>query len=372
MIRIQILGIGCKKSRALKANVLEALRTLPLEASLEEVTKVEDIVRYQILTTPALLINGEVMSEGYVPEVPELLFWFKHLEKPVTPMKNILLPTDFSDTAANAFRFAKQLAKQYNSHLTVLHIYHPYFDPENPLAGNKDSLKPEEAAQLQLEVFVGEHYSPANAEEPSLRHEQVRKVVRFGFAADEIVKCSEQFDLIVMGTTGDGDWLETVFGSVSSHVAQHARCPVLLIPPGARYNGFKTVVYASDRKSDDRVLIRQIVEDLALPADAVQLVHVQQQADEEYLVSNGRHELIPRNQQPLINVNLIEIKSNSVLKALNEYAENSKADLIIMNPGQRSFLEKTFHLSLTKRMVLKAIRPILVLHTNKKVADASA
>ncbi len=363
MIHIQILGIGCKKSRALKANLLAALRSLPVEASIEEVVKVEDIIKYQILATPALLINQHIVSEGYVPEVPELQFWLKNVDKPLLAMKKILVPTDFSHTAANAFHFALDMAKQYHGHLSLLHVYHPYFDPENPLAGKRDAAS-ENAAKKRLEAFIGENISPANRKDKVIAHEKINKEVYFGFAADEIVNYSAKFDLVVMGTTGDGDWLERLFGSVSSHVAQHARCPVLLVPPKAKFKGFKTVVYASEHSVNDRALIRQIVDGMELAANAVHLVHVEKRSNEEYLLSNGKHELIPRVQKPLINVNLIEIKASNVLRALNEYAETHRSDLIIMNTAQRGFLENIFHRSLTKQMVLHATTPLLILHTS--------
>lgn len=84
MLQIQILGIGCKKSRALKANVMAALDQFPLRVEVEEIVTVDDIVQYQIHSTPALLFNGIIISEGKVPEVTDiqgLLANFLYLEQ---------------------------------------------------------------------------------------------------------------------------------------------------------------------------------------------------------------------------------------------------------------------------------------------------
>jgi hypothetical protein len=84
MLQIQILGIGCKKSRALKLNVMAALEQFPLPVEVEEIAAVNDIVQYQIHATPALLVNGLVISEENVPEVSEiksLLANFLYLEQ---------------------------------------------------------------------------------------------------------------------------------------------------------------------------------------------------------------------------------------------------------------------------------------------------
>lgn len=84
MLQIQILGIGCKKSRALKSNVMAALDKFPLRVEVEEIAAVEDIMQYQVHATPALLVNGLVVSEEKVPEVAEikdLLANFLYLEQ---------------------------------------------------------------------------------------------------------------------------------------------------------------------------------------------------------------------------------------------------------------------------------------------------
>lgn len=72
MTRIQILGIGCKKSRALKANLLAALEHTGVEATVEEVKDVHRIMQFQATATPALFMDGELFYQGVVPEVAEL------------------------------------------------------------------------------------------------------------------------------------------------------------------------------------------------------------------------------------------------------------------------------------------------------------
>ncbi len=362
MLRIKILGIGCKKSRALRANLMSALHALPIDASVEEVDRVEDIMQYQILATPALLIDQRIVTEGIVPDVRALQILIKSYHQTRFAMKKILVPTDFSHTASNAFQFAASLARQFDSEVTLLHVYHPHFDPNNPLAG-KDKHEIADDLTRRMDAFVGENTSPANRKDKNIAYQRLVKEVQFGFAAEEISQISKDYDFIVMGTTGDGDWLEKLFGSVSSHVAQHAHCPVLLVPEKARFKGFRTVVYASNHASSDKLLIEKIVDAMQIPTDAIHLVHVEENPDEEYVLRNGRHELISRDEKKDINLTLADIKANSILKALNEYAVSHRADLIMMRTTERSFLQNVFHRSLTKQMVLTADQiPLLVLH----------
>ena len=63
---IKILGSGCKKCNELEAATKEALSSLGMEDSIEHVTDFTQIASYGVMTTPALVIDGKVMSYGKV------------------------------------------------------------------------------------------------------------------------------------------------------------------------------------------------------------------------------------------------------------------------------------------------------------------
>ena len=66
MRKIQILGTGCPKCKALAANAEAAVRTLGIEAELEKVDKIRDIMKFGVMMTPALVVDGQVKSVGKV------------------------------------------------------------------------------------------------------------------------------------------------------------------------------------------------------------------------------------------------------------------------------------------------------------------
>jgi len=66
MRKIQILGTGCPKCKQLTANAAEAVKELGLEANIEKVDKIQDIMKFGVMMTPALVIDGEVKSAGKV------------------------------------------------------------------------------------------------------------------------------------------------------------------------------------------------------------------------------------------------------------------------------------------------------------------
>jgi small redox-active disulfide protein 2 len=66
MKKIQILGTGCPKCKLLTANATEAVKTLGIEAQIEKVEKIVDIMKFGVMTTPALVVDGTVKSAGKV------------------------------------------------------------------------------------------------------------------------------------------------------------------------------------------------------------------------------------------------------------------------------------------------------------------
>jgi len=72
MTKIEILGTGCAKCARLYANVGQAVKDLGIEAEVIKVEDLDAIVESGVMLTPALLINGEVVTEGRVPDVNEI------------------------------------------------------------------------------------------------------------------------------------------------------------------------------------------------------------------------------------------------------------------------------------------------------------
>ncbi|MDA3836978.1 MAG: thioredoxin family protein [Nanoarchaeota archaeon] len=71
-MKIKILGTGCKKCKELEANVKEAVAELMINADIEKVEDIRDIMIYGVISTPALVIDEKVLSYGKVLSVKEI------------------------------------------------------------------------------------------------------------------------------------------------------------------------------------------------------------------------------------------------------------------------------------------------------------
>ena len=69
---IQVLGTGCKKCKTLHEIVMKAVQETRVDAQVEKVEDIQQIMAFELLMTPGLVINGEVKAAGRVPNVEEV------------------------------------------------------------------------------------------------------------------------------------------------------------------------------------------------------------------------------------------------------------------------------------------------------------
>ena len=72
MKKVQILGTGCAKCKMLAANAEAAAKELGIDVSFEKVTSINEIMKFGVMVTPALAIDGQVKVAGKVATVDEL------------------------------------------------------------------------------------------------------------------------------------------------------------------------------------------------------------------------------------------------------------------------------------------------------------
>ena len=71
-MKIEILGVGCPKCKQLTANVEAAVKELNLQAEIGKVTDIDKITDYGVMLTPALAVDGKVVSSGKVLSKDEI------------------------------------------------------------------------------------------------------------------------------------------------------------------------------------------------------------------------------------------------------------------------------------------------------------
>jgi len=73
VVRVKVLGSGCAKCNQLEVATKEALQQLGMDTAIDHVTDFSEIAAYGVMTTPALVIDGKVVSYGKVLKTEEVV-----------------------------------------------------------------------------------------------------------------------------------------------------------------------------------------------------------------------------------------------------------------------------------------------------------
>ena len=77
MVSVKILGTGCKKCQTLESKVRDLVTQNGIDAVVEKVTDIQEMVNYGIMMTPGLIVNEKVKSYGIIPKDDQIINWLK-------------------------------------------------------------------------------------------------------------------------------------------------------------------------------------------------------------------------------------------------------------------------------------------------------
>lgn len=263
-------------------------------------------------------------------------------------MKKILFPTDFSNVAKNAFKFALNLAKKMDATIDLVYV----FDVPVPYQDAGGGMPPDYYTKL-----IAQQKAMAEKKMDNFAEKVGKKIATFGlFVPEEIINIAQEgnYDLIVMGTKGEHNAIEKLLGSITSRTMMNAPCPVLAIPEGVVYQGFGHIAYASDFNSTDVAAIGQLTDFSNTMGAKLTYVHVDTTPNiglfQDTILKNFPHEF----------TGFTTINNPSVQKGLDEYIEKTEVDLLALFIPKRRLWERLFHLSFSKEYALYTKIPLLV------------
>jgi nucleotide-binding universal stress UspA family protein len=173
----------------------------------------------------------------------------------------------------------------------------------------------------------------------------------------------QAIDMVIMGITG-ATRLEQIFmGSNTLEMAKESVCPVLIIPPDAKYRKIKNVVLASDFKEVDITIpVAPLKATLDLFKPALHIVNVDSEhyveLTDEFKVERAKLETMLKNYSP----EFYFIRQYDFFDAISQFVEDKNVDLIVIVPKDRSFVSGLFKTSHTKKLAYHSHIPIVAIH----------
>jgi nucleotide-binding universal stress UspA family protein len=269
------------------------------------------------------------------------------------------MPTDFSEIAENATRYAVELAKLTGSTLILFHAYHlPVVTTEVPVV-----IPTLEEIEKDSMGALNEMARKLKEQHPQLN---TKCVVQYGLAVDEIsgYEKAHNISMIVMGMHGAGYLSEKLIGSITTSLVRKVKCPVLAINREVSFREIKKIVLACDYKElENNAVLTPLKEFVSIFKSHIYVVNVVREPAE----------IIPTTEQAVVGVKLEHAleevdhtfhfaENEDVVEGINQFVDQENADMVVMIPRMHSVLRNIFHEPHIKQMAFHTHVPLLILN----------
>lgn len=258
------------------------------------------------------------------------------------------------------------MADKETTRLLILHAYQPYIADVNvvsgsvlPGIGSPDFLSMTNELEDEFHKRLDEYADALIAE--GYKAEAIWLAGSIQSSVEDTIK-EYNPDLVVMGRTGSGGFLDKLIGSSATHIALHSPCPVMIIPPQSTPEKFSNVVYATQFEYEENDILKEVYVMMNHLGGKLTLLKVQVdmqpnvQSDNQYITQI-------KNEFDITDANIVIREAKHVLNGIEDYCDEVNADLLIMSSRERSFLEEyLINPGVTKKLVVDTHVPLLVFH----------
>ena len=274
-------------------------------------------------------------------------------------MKKFLVPTDFSETSKNAARYAVELA-QDDPETTII-LYNTYYK----LSPGSDGSLLTESDEDRKTVL-----------NQALRNLEIElheiSTVRIEYVAEEgnsLVDSIERYvryngiNFVIMGITGSTKLEQIFIGSNALNMARQGICPVIIVPPDAKFKKIQNVMLLSDFKNvKSTTPVAQIKQILDSFKPNLHIVNVDSehyiQLTEDYKRERDWMEKTFEDYKP----EFYFIRLYDFLDATSNFTVDQNIDLIVTVPRKHSFLSGLYKTSHTKKLAYHSHIPVAAIH----------
>lgn len=281
-------------------------------------------------------------------------------------MRKILIPTDFSENAFNALKFAVDLLKYELSEFYIMHAYQDDIYADEDLIEKEGLNSVTNAVSDNSKEQLQDIITEIKTFSPNPRH------TFFSISANnvlvdeaETIVEKENIDLIIMGTKGRTNDKSITFGSHTLQVIKYVPCPVLAIPQDYKYTQPKHILFPTNYLIPYKRRELKLLCEMASPYRAV--------IDVLYISISEKLSLRQKDNQNFIKETLCKNKlrfkvekSKHFINSIYQYIKKNRIDMLVMVNTRHSFLEDIIEQSKVDELSLNIDIPFLALQNLKR------
>lgn len=273
-------------------------------------------------------------------------------------MKKILVPTDFSENALLAAKYAADLCQRQGY---TLHILHYYTVNSSGFSENDLKIETTQPDILKADLTILKWVELLKQEYPTVNITQENKR---GLISERLVHEAKetQYLAIVMGTTGSSANKNIFWGSNTSSVIAKSPIPVIAVPNTRQYAEIKNVGLLTNFKEEELLTLREFLNIYQEPI-ALHLIHVHE--NNEDIQSRLKSWLFNIQEFPLVtNTNILtaplvkdDKNKDSIPEVIKHLTETNELNMILVSKSRKTFFQRLFSNSVSKAMALELKKP---------------
>lgn len=278
--------------------------------------------------------------------------------------RKILLPTDFSKNSWHAINFALELYKHDRCDFYVLNVFSATSNILDSLVNMEPGSELYETAKAKSESGLAKVLDmlPFKNKDNSQHHFEV--ISTFNNIVEAIKDMVEKKDIemIVMGTKGETNSSQSIFGSTAIYVMEKVRnCPVMVIPESAKKQLPKEIVFPTSYRTHYKRRVLNPLMEVAKKCDAtIAILHIlkENKLDEN---QTDRKQMLAEMFEG-INHSFHELSNYSVEAAVNLFVESRDSDMVAFINKKHAFFGSILTKPMVKGITFHSKVPILIMH----------
>ncbi len=281
-------------------------------------------------------------------------------------MIKIMIPTDFSENAMNAIKYALEFFKYQKADFYFMHAYETEVYNHEELLSRADfndiveRVKQKSDASLASLLNTIKEISP----NPRFKYHTISAYNSLLDEADLIVD-GKNIDLIVMGTKGKSNKSNLTFGSNTLQVLKYVQCPVLAIPNDYKYTQPKHALFPTNYLIPYKRRELKLLCDLFTPyRTKIDMLYVSKSNALSFRQEDNKtfiQETVCKNE-----INFYTTESKKIDDAINTYIKNNNVDILIMVNTRHSYLENILFQSTIDKISYKMSIPLLAMQNIRR------
>lgn len=279
-------------------------------------------------------------------------------------MKNILLPTDFSENSWNAIAYALKFFEKTNCNFYLLHVNALSYIAANdsPYVQDKDFVENTftKPAKKQLATLL----KRISTDFPENQNHQFFKLTDYNFFVESVRhQVSEKnIDMIVMGTKGATGLRKVIVGSNAADVIKKVKCPTLVVPEEAAFVDLDEIAFPTDYYLNFGVdLLKPLYNILAVHKSSLQVVHITNKVEDLSIGQQENKDLL-NDYFNKFKTKFYNFANKNVEDAIECFVQSRDIKMVAMVAKNLNYFQRILFHSKVEEITYHTRIPFLVMH----------